>query len=359
MTIVGRRENLDGRHTYVHPVTGEQYPAVSSIISATNEKFWKAAWSAKLTAEWTVDHLGYVAASLDEVGRDATVTIIKTKAQEKREFRADVGSYVHTIIETLILGGGSIPPIPDKLLGQDYDGDPLTPELVDVIADGFLNFVTDFDVEFEFAEVTVANRRKRYAGTLDMGCVINLGALGCLRLVVDAKTGAILEWTMRVQQAAYSDPDNEMWLPNGQVAPLPEYEGAAVLHLRRGYERGYKLLFVTPEELVEARAQFDRMRAVHADQVAAKGKPGRVIYPPLADGTQPPPLVEDVDSHPGFNRCRNKLLAAGMRTLSDIAALTVVQLRQIDGVGPKAAQACIEVLAQYGFTLAAGRAEVA
>jgi hypothetical protein len=357
MTIIGRRENLDGRHTYVHPVTGEIFPAVGSILSSTNEKYWKADWASKIAAEWTVDHLPFVAESLAQAGRDATVTLVKTKAREGREFKADVGSYVHSVIEVLILGGGSIPPIPDKLLGQDYGGDPLTLELVESIVDGFMQFAVDFDVEFEFSEVTVCNRRKRYAGTLDMGVVINLGAMGCLRLVVDAKTGAILEWTMRHQQAAYSDPDNEMWLPNGQVMPLPEYEGAAILHLRRDYERGYKLLFVTPEELVEARHQFDAMRRVYEIQQTSKGKPGRVIYPPLADGTQPPPLIEDLDGIPGFGRCRNKLLAAGLRSLHDLAALTVVQAKAIDGVGPKALQACTDALRAYGFTWADHRTE--
>lgn len=359
MTIVGRRENLDGRHTYVHPVTGDIYPAVSSIIAATNEKPWKAPWSAKLTAEWTVDHLDFVAQSLTQAGRDATVALIKTKAQERREFKADVGTYVHDVIETLILGGGAIPPIPDHLYGQDFNGDPLTTELVDTIVDGFLAFATDFDVDFEFSEVTICNRVKRYAGTLDMGCVIDLGSMGVLRLVVDAKTGALLDWTMRVQQAAYADPGNELWLPNGQVVPIPTYEGAAVLWLRREFDRGYKLLHVTAAELAEAREAFDDMRRVYDRQQSQRGRPGRVIYPPLPDGSQPPPLVEDVDGHPGFSRCRSKLLGHGLRSLHDIAALTVVQLRGLDGIGPKAAQACIEVLAGYGLALATERTKEA
>jgi hypothetical protein len=355
MTVVGRAENLDGRHTYIHPVTGEIYPAVGSILSSTNEKYWKADWSAKLGAQWTVEHLDLVVATKNEAGPDAAVDLIKGRARAKREFKADVGSYVHTVIETLILGGGSIPPIPDHLYGQDYDGDPLTPELVDSIVDGFLAFNTDFDVDYEFSEVSICNRRLKYAGTLDMGAVIDLGNIGAEREVIDAKTGRILEWTMVVQQAAYSDPDNELWLPNGQIVPIPMFEAASILHLRRDYDSGYKLLRVPDEALIEAREDFAVALAQYdIQQRRSRSKVWRVVYPPLPDGTQPAPLVEDVD-HPGFNKCRSKLLAAGLRSLHDIAALTVLQLRALDGIGPKAAQACSDVLKTHGLTFATER----
>ena len=359
MTVVGRVEALDGHHTYVHPVTGEIFPAVSSIIAATTSKPWLAQWAAKLSAEWVADHLQLVNLTHADAGRGAVVDLVKGRAKEAREFKADVGSYVHTVLETLILGGGAIPPIPDHLVGKDYDGEPLTPELVDAITDGFLAFVSDFDVAFEFAEVTVANRAEHYAGTLDMGALLDLGSLGVLRLVIDAKTGKHLNWTMRVQQAAYSDPRNEVWLPNGQVMPLPEYQGAAVLHLRREYESGYKLLYVTDEELQTARAHFRLMRDLYEIGRAESVRPGRVIYPPREDGTQPPPLIEDLDGVPGVGRCRGKLLAAGFRTLDDLARLTVVQLRQVDGIGPKAAKAVQDALAAHGMALATERERTA
>jgi len=356
MTISGRVESLDGSHTYVHPVTGEIFPAVGSIIGSTNDKIWKPAWSAKLGAIWTVDHLDLVNLTVKEAGPAAAVDLIKGAAARKRSFKANVGSFCHSVIETLILGGGAMPIIPEELYGEDYDGEPLTEALVDSIVDGFLNFNEDFDVDFEFSEVTVCNRRKRYAGTLDMGAVLDLGLMGALRLVIDAKTGAIQDWTWRVQQAAYADPDNEMWLPNGNIIPIPTYEGAAVLHLRRDYDRGYKLRIFTNDELVEGRAIFDRMHAVYNDQQANKDKPGRVIYPPLPDGSQPPPLIEDVDGFDGFGRCRKALLEAGHRSLPELAALTVVQARQIHGVGPKAMTAIQTVLRAYGMDFATERA---
>lgn len=352
MSAIGRAENLDGNHTYVHPVTGEIYPSVSSIIGATNSKPWLTAWAAKLTAEWAADHLDLIVSTKAEAGRDAVVDLVKGAAKRKRELKADTGSYVHTVIEALILDTpGGWPSIPDELLGQDYDGEPLTKELVDAIVDGFLAFCSHFHVstgDFEMAEVTVCNRRKRYAGTLDLGVVIDLGTLGALRLVIDVKTGVRLDAAMVVQQAAYSDPDNEVWLPNGQIEPLPFFEGAAVLHLRREYTDGYKLWFVEHGLLLEAREAFGLMQQVHAWQMRTKAKPGRVIYPPLANGQQPLPLLEDLD---GWTKARNVLIAAGYRTPAQLAECTATDLLAIKGFGKASLTQTRELLAAHNLTL--------
>ena len=274
MTVIGRAENLDGNHTYVHPVSGEIYPSVTSIISATNSKSFLVAWAAKLAAEWAADNHALIGTLLDAEGREAAVDVIKGAAKRKRELKADTGSYVHHVVEALILDL-PIPSIPDELVGKDFDGEPLTQVLVDAIVDGFMAFCEHFAVDFQMAEVTVCNRRKRYAGTLDLGVVIDLGDLGKLRLVIDVKTGVRLDMTMVVQQAAYSDPDNEVWLPNGQIEPLPHFEGAGVLHLRREYADGYKLWFVEQPLLLEAREAFGVMQQVHAWQQSGACSPRR------------------------------------------------------------------------------------
>lgn len=350
MTVIGRAENLDGNHTYVHPVTGEIYPSVTSIISATNSKPFLVAWAAKLAAEWAADNHLLIGQLLEAEGRQAAVDVIKGAAKRKREVKADTGSYVHTVVEALILDTpGGWPSIPDELVGKDYDGEPLTKELVDAIVDGFLAFCAHFDVAFEMAEVTVCNRRKRYAGTLDLGVVIDLGVLGKLRLVIDVKTGVRLDAGMVVQQGAYSDPDNEVWLPNGQVEPLPFFEGAAVLHLRREYADGYKLWFVEQDLLVEARGAFGLMQQVHAWQQSVKARPGRVIYPPLPNGQQPLPLLEDLD---GFTKARNLLIKQGHRTLTQVSALTTADLLALKGFGKASLVQTVELLAAYDLTLA-------
>lgn len=357
MTI-GRVVALDGNRSYVDELTGDRYDSVTAILSATNSKPWLTAWSAKLAAEFAVDHHDLVGATLGEAGREAAIDLVKRTAARKREVKADVGSYVHTVIEAVLLEQ-HIAPIPDELLGQDYDGEPLSPELVDAIIDGLLNFFTDFDIsdsDVVMAEATVADPDLLVAGTLDL--VINLPRTG-LTPVIDTKTGANLDATWKQQLSAYRRM-KAVWLPNGQRAPMPETNARAVLHLRRDYERGYKLF--CDSDLDACQRDHDAFLRAHANfrwQRDAKAKPGTVLYPPLEDGSQPPPLLEDLDGADGFSRCRSALRKAGIRTLGELAALTVVQAKAINGIGPKALQACTDVLRTYGLSWAEQRAEVA
>lgn len=360
MTI-GRVVSLDGTRSYVDELTGDRYDSVTSILAATNSKPWLTAWSAKLAAEFAVDHLRLVTDTAAEAGRDAAIDLVKRTAARKRDLKADVGSYVHTVIEAVLLDQ-HIPPIPDELLGQDYDGEPLTPELVDAIIDGLLNFFGDFDITDDdviMAEATVADPDLKVAGTLDL--VITLPRTG-LTPVIDTKTGANLDATWKQQLSAYRRM-KMVWLPNGQRAPMPDTNARAVLHLRRDYERGYKLFCDADLDACQRDHEaFLRAHANFAWQHTAKSKPGTVLYPPLADGSQPPPLLEDLDGVDGFSRCRSALRKAGIRTLGDLSALTVIQAKGLNGIGPKALQACTDVLRVYGLawaTAPAQKAEVA
>lgn len=358
MTI-GRVVSLDGNRSYVDELTGDRYDSVTSILAATNSKPWLTAWSAKLAAEFAVDHRDLVARTFEEAGRDAAIDLVKRTAARKRDVKADVGSYVHAVIEAVLLEQG-IPSIPDELLGEDYDGEPLTPQLVDAIIDGLLNFFADFnisDVDVLMAEATVADPDLLVAGTLDL--IIAL-ILAKLVPVIDIKTGANLDATWKQQLSAYRRM-KVVWLPNGQRADMPETNARAVLHLRREYERGYK--FFCDSDLDACQTDHQAFLRAHANfrwQHAAKARLGKVLYPPNPDGSQPPPLLEDMDGVDGFSRCRSSLRKAGIRTLGDLAALTVVQAKGISGVGPKALQACTDVLRTYGLSWATERtAEVA
>jgi hypothetical protein len=347
MTI-GRVHSLDGSHTYVDEATGDRYDAVTAILSATNSKPWLTAWAAKLAAEFAVEHHTLVGETLEEVGRDAAVDLIKGAAKRRRDLKADVGSFVHTVIEALLLDR-ALPAIPDELMGQDYDGEPLTPQLVDAIVDGLLSFFTDFGISDRhvlMAEATVADPDLLVAGTLDL--VLELPNTG-LTPVVDTKTGINLDASWKQQLSAYRHMP-VVWLPNGQRAPMPTTNARAVLHLRRDYEAGYKLF--VDDDLDADERDYRAFRRNHASflwQRAAKLKPGRVLYPPLPDGSQPPPLLEDLEGVDGFSRCRGALRKHGIRSLGDLAALTETQCRALHGIGPAAIVACRAALEAYGL----------
>jgi hypothetical protein len=352
MTVIGRYDSKDGRW-YVDPLdTDLAYESVTTILAAATGKPWLAAWSAKLAAAFAVDNLDLIRATLDsEAGRDGAIDLIKGAARRAREIKADVGTYVHDVIEALILDG-TLPDIPETLAGRtvEYGGDLLTIDQpwLDTILDGFLAFAEDMDPEWEMAEATVVNREHGHAGTLDF-----IGRLRTLRVrtrvMGDAKTGAHLDPTMNAQLAAYRH-SPEVWLDSlGNTARLPQVDRCVVLHLRTSYERGYKLLEVPADD--QAYAWFLSHRDVLRGQAAQPRITGRPLYPARADGSQPPPLVEDIE-HDGFNPFRRKLIAAGVRSVDDLAALTAGQLRAIKGIGPKAVDACVELLRTHGAQLA-------
>jgi hypothetical protein len=167
--------------------------------------------------------------------------------------------------------------------------------------------------------------------------------------LIDCKTGAHVSASWRKQLAAYRNAD-EVWLDNfGNKAAMPEVDLCAVLHLRREYERGYKLLVVEAgdPELYDFLTALDHF---HGLQGATK-LGGRALYKPLDDGTQPPPLLEDIDAE-GFNRCKGKLIKAGVKSLDALAALTEKEARSIKGVGDAAIASCMGVLAANGLTFA-------
>lgn len=380
MTVVGRFDHGSGRW-YTDPLdTSQSFLSVTTILGETTGRSFLQDWAAKLAAEFAVDELDLIASTrASTAGRTGAVDLVKGAAKRSRERKADVGSYVHDVCEALIIDT-PIPPIPDHLAGQtvEYDGEmvEITQEWADSIIEGFLNFVEDFDPVFEMAEATVVNRypdRPGYAATLDgiydcddatfgdrtpgyAGTLDFIAVLRSLltdgrptRVLGDAKTGAHLDKTIHEQLAAYWHAE-EVWLDDlGSKHRMPRVDRAVVLHLRASYSRGYKLVEATADaaayERFLARARIvEELRA--ADRVT-----GRPLYPSLPDGSQPAPLVEDVDV-PGFNPYRSKLIAAGIVRLDQLAALARADVTGIKGLGAKAPAHCETALARYGLTFA-------
>jgi hypothetical protein len=204
------------------------------------------------------------------------------------------------------------------------------------------------------AEATVANRTHGYAGTLDLVAWFptiripgNL-AKGA-RLCVDLKTGANVDTTARPQVVAYKNADH-VWIDEmGNKAPMPSVDLCAVLHLRSHYRRGYKLQIIQPDDEDFYFSWFLHDLDAFHDQDTAKAKRLTPFYPPLDDGSQPLPLLEDIERE-GFGSCRKPLLTAGLEDLGDLAALTIVQCGQIKDIGPARVKACAEVLRGYGLS---------
>ena len=354
MTVVGRFDRPGGRW-YVDPLdTDREYYSVTSVLSATRHMPWLGKWEAKLAAQYAArnhDFLGTVIAN-EDTGVDGAIDLIKGAAGRSHNLKADVGSYIHSVIEALILDSDP-PSIPDHLNGKriPYSGDDdiitIDQAWLDSVIMGFFYFVEDFDVEFEMAEATVVHPGNQHAGTLDFVAVLKRLRVGT-RILGDVKTGMRLGGDVNVQLAPYRY-STEVWLDNlGNRARMPKVDRAAVLHLRTTYERGYKLLQQPADS--DAYAKFLRRLQVVRDVDSAVKATGRPLYPAMADGSQPPPLVEDID-WPGFNPYRKPLRRAGVKDLGSLACMSEGELLAVKGIGKAAIPHVMNLLAAHGMAL--------
>lgn len=336
MTVVGRIEEGDSRW-YIDPTSGAQYESVTRILSASQHKPWLAPWSGRVTAEAAIEHLPLLAELVKAEGSGPAIKWLAAAGERRRDLKREIGSYCHDVIEALILET-PIPTVPEHLQGVEVDGEAVD---LDAIIDGFLAFNEDFKPEYLMAEATVANVLHGYAGTLDfvMRC-LHLGVVG-----VDTKTGQ-LDKTANPQLAAYRRAD-EIWLNHmGDRAPMMAWDHAAVLHIRRSYARGYKLLRQPADD--KAFEWFLRARCLLESAQAGDAIRGRPLYPPRDDGSQPPMLVEDC---PAISRYAEALAPIGATDVELLSCMSVAGILEIKGMGEGAVLAVVTELATHGLTL--------
>jgi hypothetical protein len=361
-----RRETADERH-YLYPPTSEQFPSVTTVLSATDGKPWLVNWSARLAAEYCVANLNGLARVKVCKDPEAAIALIKDRARQIRELKADAGSYVHKVVEALILwaaheGDGeniAIPGLPEHLAGADYDDDPLE-NVVKWMIDGFINFTAAFRPEFEAAEMAVFHPALKVAGTLDMIVVLYGVAIGPsgrlvpapghrLVLCIDVKTGKHLDVTVPEQLAGYRRMTQAM-MPFGDLVDMPPTDGAAVLHLRPEHQDGYRLMLVSGADDAAAWNRFRRALELWHGRRAVRAKPGKVVYALQDDGTMPPVRLADLDGE-GYGRALNVLIKAGVTDLEQLALLQADDLLTVKGIGGKTLDVIRVMLADHGLHL--------
>lgn len=162
-----------GRH-YRHPVTGEEVPSVTNIIGVLDKPAIPR-WAAKMVAlnAWKMRH------SLDEMGEDEAVDVLKGSPWRKSGRAADRGTSVHDYLEAKAEGRE-----PESLTGEAAT--------YKASADQFLD---QYRPEFVLTEFTVFG--DGYAGTADFLAKIN-GRL----YIGDYKTSKALYPEVALQLAA-------------------------------------------------------------------------------------------------------------------------------------------------------------
>lgn len=246
-----------GNGYYADHTTGDRLRSVTTILSGGVPKPGLVHWAGNTCTDAAIDALPQlVAASRFPEQLEELRTWIRRAHTRKKEERAEVGSLVHRVIESRILGVDL--PATIKVGDTEWalDGPELAPFL-----EQLLRFEKDWQPTYTASEMVVANPEDGYAGTLDWMIAAN-GLVGAALagagyqivtaadLMGDTKTGG--DWD-RVTSAGhvhgvYPEAGLQMsayraakvcWLRDGSRVPMPATNKVGVvLHLR---PEGYRL----------------------------------------------------------------------------------------------------------------------
>lgn len=366
-TFIGRHElqaedGDDWSRWYSDPErAGRRYQSVTWTISSTENAPWSVPWAGTVAAETVVDNWGVIGSLMraEDGGPKVTVKWLKEEAKRQRELATEVGTWMHDILEAIVIDAkvDDWPDPPPWILGRTLrtGGERIliTQETLDSWADGLLAFLTDYRAEVVMAEASIANPVEGYATRIDAGLWLPGHGLVC----VDLKSGNVRR-SVRAQLAAMLR-CTEAWVPGGGKIPMPEFDVAAVLHLRPRFERGYKLTRLLPDEIDLGWREFRAAVRLLQAREAAGELGGSVMYPPEFGPTgevidiPKVPMIEDSGL-----RCRNILRAAGFTWLHELAGFTVTDLLSdpkrktgIRGVGAAAIEDIRKALAVHGLKL--------
>lgn len=340
---------------YTYVPDGREFISVTTVLGATCSKPWLADWAAKLAAEYAASNLDGLMHLRNGGTSSAGLTgAIKGEAKRMRDARRDAGSHAHHVIEALGLwaadGRGAdiaLPLLPDELAATDLDGVTLA-EFVEACVDGFLNFITDFDVTIEMSEAPVFHPGMEYAGTADLVCWLGRHQV---RLLTDAKTGTNLDETVPAQLAAYRRAQHVAVDEMGTMVGMPRVDGTAVLHLRPEFPRGYRLRVMSAAEDAEGWNNFRSALNLYHGYERQGPRIGTVWSPLGADGVPLPMLLGDLE---GYGAGIGALLReTTCTTIADVAEMTREQCLAVKGVGPKTIEGIERALGESNMTFTA------
>lgn len=138
----------DGTRKYVHPLTGEAVPSVTTIMKkGIPQQDWKVRWAVRMAAQHATSNWLRLSKLPHSEREKEMMAAHETYAQE----RADIGDIVHEIVECWSTG-------------QAY---PNPPKEVHSYVDRFIDFLAEKQPRFLENEVTLWSRTHGYAGTAD------------------------------------------------------------------------------------------------------------------------------------------------------------------------------------------------
>jgi hypothetical protein len=213
-------------YTWTRPDgTEESYWSVTTVIKGGVPMPALPSWAARTVAESVVADWKLVQEYMAKGDDQETIDWLKRRPWTMRSKAADRGSAIHKWLE-------------GHVLAQT----PVIPEGAEPFIRHVRQWIKDYGLKrssFLASEAVVYSRGHSYAGTLDM-----ILRIGDRTFIVDLKTADAMDKgpysEVALQMAMYARADF-IGLPDGTEAPLPEVDGAAVLHVS---PEGYKFLEV-------------------------------------------------------------------------------------------------------------------
>lgn len=278
---------------------GERYWSVTTILQALPKDALKW-WAAKVVAEFAFDR----SKTWFTMSRDEAIDWLKKEPLRFTGERADVGSAIHAAAEAWVLGrpmSGDFSEEERKAIGR------------------FLEFVDVLKPRFHLTEASVYNRTQKYAGTLDAVVEIEYDRLlelaggnphlipwtpregrSSLTLLCDYKTGGDVTEGKGVypetalQLAAYARAEF-VGAPNGEEVPLPELDGAFVLHVQAAGWRFVPVDALKPEvwkSFLYVREVFRWLEVISKDVLGTPLEPAPEPIPEDRRAEPVPPAPE-------------------------------------------------------------------
>lgn len=196
-----------------------KYPGVTSIVGMLPKPFLQR-WNANMAADLAVDSLDFIK-QMAERDREGAKKYIAGAAFRYTSRRAKVGSAAHDLFERMIRG--------------QYVG-TVHPDLVPYQRH-FAEFLDSVQPELVRAEDVAWSDTHAYAGSFDAMLRLKLDERGKpdpagdeALVIADWKTSKGTYPDVALQMAAYAHADKVI-SPDGSEAPMPEFDGAVVLHI--------------------------------------------------------------------------------------------------------------------------------
>jgi len=194
----------DGSRRYVHPLTSETVPSVTSILKVIDKPALQF-WGARIAADHAWDNREQLALFPEREFKVAVRDAHKKEAEDA----AGLGTLIHSLCEQW---GGEIP--------------VEIPRRADSYMSQYFSFLSDVQPEFLLKECTLWNRTASYAGTAD--AIVMIGR-ECW--VLDIKTGRGIYPEHGLQLTALGFCEFQIQ-EDGTELEMPPVTRYAVLHLR-------------------------------------------------------------------------------------------------------------------------------